>query len=699
MNPCSVTVYPHPNTLFMRLFFCLFVVLTGSYSAEAGTDIANGHLLSPAPFVDLLHARHDGDFYDRQAREWEALAYGDCATDETWFHYYKTAHYSNRFGSGYYDLAAIFTAAEKACDPEGFEMLYMTHTNFRDGEIRWDKLLAAHEKSPDRHEAYLALATYYEVNGLLTEREAILEKLHQADPIPAGVMEYGYNQLMSVAPNGILITHGDTDTYPGWLLQSAYGVRPDVQIICLPLLLGFNDYRRELMGKELTWEDQDELLIQVINDFADRPEPLHIAATASYLKELRQKDLYLTGLAFRYSNTPVDNIGLLAQNYRSNWRLEQLRQPLADGPVQAVADQLNQNYIPALLELYTLQQKDPANHLEGLLPLLETIAERVGKTGELAQYLRADDPPQLASKEHGLRAKNIHKGAVYVPGGILYQGASKEKEQVSINGFWMQTTEVSNGSYQLFLEDLLRQRKFAMLDSAAVAKFKPEDIKTFFPEKIDLSKAGIHLTGSDPAFQEYPVVNVSRRAVELYAIWLAQVYNQDPKRIDGKNVRFRLPTAEEFEYAGRGGKLHAPYPWGGPYTRNSKGCYLANFNTLLPEHLTSNKYVDINGQVMESSESQEARKARLDARLAEEKPCGDGTEDGGLLTVHVDAYFPNDFGLYNMSGNAGEMIADEGKTMGGSWLHKDYYMQLSIIKEQTMPHPSTGFRLVMEYID
>ena len=86
------------------------------------------------------------------------------------------------------------------------------------------------------------------------------------------------------------------------------------------------------------------------------------------------------------------------------------------------------------------------------------------------------------------------------------------------------------------------------------------------------------------------------------------------KRKPTQVPQFRLATEAEWEYAARGGLENATYPWGGPYTTTDRGCFLANF-----------------------------------------KPTrGNYAVDGALYTVEAKSYPPNDFGLYNMSGNVAE---------------------------------------------
>lgn len=118
-----------------------------------------------------------------------------------------------------------------------------------------------------------------------------------------------------------------------------------------------------------------------------------------------------------------------------------------------------------------------------------------------------------------------------------------------------------------------------------------------------------------PAFNNYPVVGVNWTQANAFCNWRTKYHRsyKDSKKLylEGE---YRLPTEEQWEWAARGGRTQSPYPWGGPYIVNKKGCYLANF-----------------------------------------KPGrGNYSADGGLYTVKADAYWPNDYGLYNMSGNVAE---------------------------------------------
>ena len=116
-------------------------------------------------------------------------------------------------------------------------------------------------------------------------------------------------------------------------------------------------------------------------------------------------------------------------------------------------------------------------------------------------------------------------------------------------------------------------------------------------------------------------------------------------------------------------------PWGGNYNHNAKGCYLANFNPYL------------------SSLSTEELKFG-----PSEHPESPG-EDGGYFPVIVDAYFPNNNGFYNISGNASEMLAGGEQAKGGSWQDPSYYMQIDVTQGVKLPSPAVGFRIFMDVIE
>lgn len=194
------------------------------------------------------------------------------------------------------------------------------------------------------------------------------------------------------------------------------------------------------------------------------------------------------------------------------------------------------------------------------------------------------------------------------------------------------------------------------------------------------------------AYDNYPVVGVNWNQARAFCIW--RTNKLTASNLSQKNgtapSEFRLPTEAEWEWAARGGNQLNPYPWGGPYARNERGCLLANFKPLR----------------------------------------GNYVADGGMSTIIVGHYKPNDWGLYDMAGNVAEWTSsaydpvsynitldmnpayvynaksDEAPIMkrkvvrGGSWKDIAHYLQ---VNTRTYEYQDTakcyiGFRCVQSYL-
>ena len=187
------------------------------------------------------------------------------------------------------------------------------------------------------------------------------------------------------------------------------------------------------------------------------------------------------------------------------------------------------------------------------------------------------------------------------------------------------------------------------------------------------------------AYNDYPVVGVTWHQAKAFCEWRTKTKNNYQKTKKKKSLvpEFRLPTEAEWEFAARGGLQGAMYPWGGPYTKNDRGCFMANFKPMR----------------------------------------GDYSVDQALYTVEANAYDPNGYNLYNMAGNVSEWIDssyepeayefsstinpnvnDEENDLkvvrGGSWKDVKYFLQVSSRDYENADQARSyiGFRTVHDYL-
>ncbi len=177
-------------------------------------------------------------------------------------------------------------------------------------------------------------------------------------------------------------------------------------------------------------------------------------------------------------------------------------------------------------------------------------------------------------------------------------------------------------------------------------------------------------------YANFPAVGMTRKSVEEFCFWLTgklQPLYPYPIQVD-------LPTEEEWDYAARGGLELSPYPWGGPYLRNSKGCLLANFR-YVPDAFRTDKHLGQWNVVYPNGKHN----------------MFGADEDGALACAAIDRYHPNGYGAHNMAGNVRELIKDNPQiTKGGGWNSIDYYVQIgSREKIEFLPAADIGFRFVV----
>jgi formylglycine-generating enzyme len=284
-------------------------------------------------------------------------------------------------------------------------------------------------------------------------------------------------------------------------------------------------------------------------------------------------------------------------------------------------------------------------------------------------------------------------GLVFIEGGTFVMGRTEQDvmmdwnnvpRRVTVSSFYMDETEVRNLDYLEYLYWL--GRVYGTDNPEVVKKAQPDQYVWRNELSYNEEQAEFYL--HHPAFQNYPVVGVSWMQANDYCAWRTDRVNENiliqmgilevnPDQTNENNFntdaylagqyegivredltdlnpsgngtrkvrmednillpRYRLPTEAEWEFAALGliGNTlfervieRRIYPWNGHITRtddkNAYGEMVANFKRGRGD------YMGVAGNL----------------------------NDGADKTAPVYAYWPNDYGLYNMAGNVSEWVMD-----------------------------------------
>jgi hypothetical protein len=346
------------------------------------------------------------EWYKTQAGLWGKVLDKDKSNRDAWLNYFTAVRMAkNSFPDQWEKEKGVYLKDlnDIVKDilvniPESFEYYFIkVKNNHAFDEQQTKDMFRAYELGPDRVEIFPDLIVYYELQRDSINAGKICRKWFNSRDMSPGILNWNYNVLSSLEPNSILITNGDNDTFPPWLLQYVDNFRKDVLVLNINLLL-IDRYRDKVFNENKikpflpdstaknTFEVMRDLVKHIALNSVDKNVYFALTLNPMLYENLKNK-IYMTGLAFKYSEKDFDNMAYLIRNYEHNWLLDYLKTDFTNDLSVSVVNLINTNYLPVFSKIckhYKLSgNEESANNIRYLAKLLALKTENMNYYEEL----------------------------------------------------------------------------------------------------------------------------------------------------------------------------------------------------------------------------------------------------------------------------------------------------------------------------
>jgi len=335
-----------------------------------------GYAQKPEPVVSIVRQVHDFDWYEQQAKAWKQEIDNGSTNAMAWVYWSEanrmakdfcdSVKWESRRSDYFVPRTQLMEAAEKAI-PNSFEFNFLKMQSFRKNQMLSDEYL----QKAQSQRPYDNLLLPWLMNRSLTanDKQAMTQvagKWFDQNEMPQELLITAYNMLMSLDSNAVLMTTGDNDSYPCWVLQYARKIRPDVLVLNLWMAASTDGYREKIFAEmgvkpinftsDTTIKKVRGIFQHLIKNVSGRPIYLSIFAPNDIYQGY-SKSIYIVGLAMKYSPKPFDNLAALRDNVENKYLLDFLKQSFYNNPSESVVNMFRSNYISTFKMLYDSYMK------------------------------------------------------------------------------------------------------------------------------------------------------------------------------------------------------------------------------------------------------------------------------------------------------------------------------------------------------